>query len=230
MALAPDCVGCPVRSRHVDGPLDEENLVRLASVLARRNYREGQTLHVQGHPADRLFFIRSGAVRLSRQQSDGGEMLLDFVGPGGVIGLGALFGAEHVDTATACGEVSCCTAPAATLRAMLPEQPGVAVALLKMLRDDVDRLRERVAELASWPAEQRVARFLLETLPAWRANVTRFTQTEIARSLALAPETLSRILTDFRQRRWIEGQGPRLAVLEAEPLSRLAATGRSPAS
>lgn len=228
MALAPDCVACPVRSRHVDGPVDDDSLVRLSSVLARRSYREGQTLHVQGHAADRVFFIRAGAVRLSRQQGDGGEMLLDFVGPGGVIGVGALFGAEHVDTATACGEVSCCTAPAATLRGLLPDQPGVAVALVRMLRDDVDRLRERVAELASFPAEQRVALFLLETLPAWRASVARFTQTEIARSLALAPETLSRILADFRQRRWIDGQGPKLRVIETEPLARIA--GRTPAS
>lgn len=220
------CLRCPVRTRHVEGPATDEDLARLSSVVTHRRYRGGQTLYIEGHRAEHVFFVRVGAVRLTRLEHDGAEMLLDFVIPGGVLGAEALFGAEHSATATAAGILVCCTVPATVLRDLLRSQPGVALGLLRLVHEDLDRLRSRVAELAAWSAERRVARFLLKTLPEWRVHVREFTQADVARSLALAPETFCRVLADFRQRDWIAGHGRTLTVLQEEPLSSLVmATG-----
>lgn len=222
-----DCKRCPVRTRHLEGHANDDDLARLASVLSGRSYRASQTLALEGHPAEQVFFLRAGAVRLTQVQPDGSELLVDFVTAGGIVGAEALFGSEHAVTATACGPLVCCTARADTLRAALPTQPAVVLALLREASEELARARSRATEFATWPAEQRVARFLVETLPTWRAHVREFTQADMARSLALTPETLCRVLGDFRRRGWVNGRGSALGILEEAPLARLAAVGRS---
>ncbi len=222
-----NCTNCPVRARHFEGPENASSWVTVSAAMTRRTYRAGQTLCVQGNGAERVFFVRSGSVRLTRVLADGSEILLDFLGSGGVIGANALFGGDHATTATACGTVQCCTATATSLRLLLPEQPGLALALLRLLGEDADRLRGQVAEFASRRAEERVARFMVQTLPQWLASAHGFTQGDVARSLALTPETLCRVLADFRKKMWISGQGRRLQVLQAQPLLKLAAISAS---
>ncbi len=203
-----------------------ESLRAVAKAVSVRTYRDRQTLCVEGHDAERVFFIRAGAVRLTRVEPDGSEILLGFVGPGGALGIEALFSNETSTTATACGVVDCCTASVADLRSLLPANPGLLLALLRMVHEDLVGLRARVAELSSWNAEQRVARFLVETLPIWQSMVPAFTQADVARSLALTPETLCRVLGEFRQLNWVRGQGRSLAVLEREELEQIS-VGRS---
>lgn len=82
-----DCSRCPVRARHVDGPESEANFAKLAAVLRPCRFRKGQTLLVEGHLSERVIFVRSGTIRLTRVMPSGEDMLLDFVGPGGVVGL-----------------------------------------------------------------------------------------------------------------------------------------------
>lgn len=224
MALAeasPECGRCPIRARHFEGPDGLAGHARLASIVSRRRWRDRQPIFVEGHPSDQVFFVRAGAVRLTRLQPDGTEVLIDFVGAGGVVGLESLFAGENDVTASACGTVACCTANARDLRALLPESPELAMALLRISREDVGGMRARFADVTSAPAEQRVARFLLSTLPVWRAQVPGFTQLDIARALGLTPETLCRVLAHFRRCEWVHGQSHKLTVLDAEPLIRL---------
>ncbi|MEI8255585.1 MAG: Crp/Fnr family transcriptional regulator [Deltaproteobacteria bacterium] len=221
--LTPDCGRCPIRARHFDGPEELAGHARLAAVVARRQWRDRQTLFVEGHQGEHVFFVRSGAVRLTRLQPDGAEVLIDFVGAGGVVGLESIFSGENDVTATACGVVACCTASASDVRGLLPTTPGLAVALLRISHADVGGLRTRFADVTSAPAEQRVARFLLGTLPVWQAQVPGFTQMDMARALGLTPETLCRVLAQFRRRQWVHGQAHSLTVLDRERLQQLSA-------
>ncbi len=214
----PDCGRCPIRARHFDGPEELAGHARLAAVVSRRQWRDRQALFVEGHRGQHVFFVRTGAVRLTRLQPDGTEVLIDFVGAGGVVGLESIFAGDNDVTATACGNVSCCTANAADVRSLLPATPGLALALLRMSSEDVGGLRSRFADVTSAPAEQRVARFLLGTLPTWQAQVPGFTQMDMARALGLTPETLCRVLAQFRRRQWVRGQARNLSVIDKEQL------------
>lgn len=217
-----DCRTCPVRTRHFDGLGDDDAVGQFSGLVQRLVYRDGQTLCVEGHEADRVFFLRAGSVRMSRVHPDGAEMLLDVVGAGGAVGLSALFGDRHTVTATAVGSVQCCAANAATLRGLLPSQPGIVRTLLRMLGETADRMCDRVAELAGLSADQRVAGFLLKVLPLWQVQGHKFTQADMARALSLTPETLCRILGEFRQRDWIGGQGRTLRVFQPTALAGVA--------
>jgi CRP-like cAMP-binding protein len=117
--------------------------------------------------------------------------------------------------------VWCCAVPRAEMRELLLASPGLSLALLRMTHKGLDDLRSRFADVTS-PAEQRVARFLVGTLKDWKSNVPGFTQMDIARAVGLTPETLCRVLAQFRQRQWIDGRARGLTVTDAVPLMRLA--------
>lgn len=219
-----DCARCPVRALHFDGPEESAGQAKLATVAVRRKFRDRQTLFIEGHPASHVFLVRTGAVRLTRLLPDGSEVLLDFVSAGGAVGLDSLFASEHDATAIASGQVWCCAVPRADMRELLLASPGLSLALLRMTHKGLDDLRSRFADVTS-PAEQRVARFLVGTLQDWKSNVPGFTQMDIARAVGLTPETLCRVLAQFRQRQWIDGRARGLTVTDAVPLRRLARTG-----
>ncbi|MEI8257349.1 MAG: Crp/Fnr family transcriptional regulator, partial [Deltaproteobacteria bacterium] len=200
-------------------------LARLAAIGVPRTFHDGQSLFVEGDAASQVFILRTGAARLTRMLPCGTEFLLDVVPPGGVVGLESLHVRERNATASACGELSCSAVTADAARELLLARPELSLALLRIAHSGIDELRSRYVDITASQAQHRVARFLLNTLPVWRSNMPRFTQLDIAQALGLTPETVSRVLSRFRQKRWILGRSRTLKVADAAALERVARKG-----
>ncbi len=213
------------RAPHADAPGGGASLAKLAAIGVPRTFRDGQTLFVERHPTTQVFLVQSGAARLTRALPGGAEFLLEVVAPGGIVGLDALHVREHHATASACGELSCSAVTVDALREVLLATPELSFALLRMVHSGLDELRSRYVDVAASHAQHRVARFLVSTLPVWRSNMPRFTQLDIAQAVGLTPETVSRVLSNFRQKRWILGRSRTLTVVNTGALERVARMG-----
>jgi CRP-like cAMP-binding protein len=71
----------------------------------RRTIQPAQVLCRTGEPADRLFLLRKGRVRLGRLSSTGREVVLGILGPGDMFGLGSVLAAnvDYIGTAEVMG-------------------------------------------------------------------------------------------------------------------------------
>lgn len=179
--------------------------------IARRHAAR-RTLYLEGDAAERLWFVRDGAVLLSRGAADG-EAVQAVRWPGALIGLEALGARRYRDTARVAGDATLCGASRDAVLAWLGHDTP-ALALLRhvalQLADDPTR--------PSGPARGRVARWLLEEADATR-ELARQT---IARLLDLAPETLSRVLAELAAAGVIRLTRRSLAVLRPDALARIA--------
>ncbi len=80
--------------------LEEPQLVALWPRLRERRLRKGEVLFREGDPGEEMFFIRSGAILVSKQVSGRVEKILNRFEAGGMFGEMSIFGDEAKRTAT----------------------------------------------------------------------------------------------------------------------------------
>lgn len=160
----------------------------------------GAVLHVAGEAIERIWFIKSGAVLVTRsmdeEQVEGTPWAIRRAGS--FLGLEGLVRPEHHESARALTEVTLCGAPREAVEGWL-ESRGAAS---RVLLDAVLRSGARERPLrgnADGTAPQRAAAWLLKHSPQTASR--HVPRRVLAGLLGMRPETLSRTL------RAIEGQG-----------------------
>jgi CRP-like cAMP-binding protein len=199
---------------------------------ATRLLGRGQTLARQGEPADALYLLEFGLLKLVQVTPDGHELIVRFVGPlepfGGVV---ALEGATYPVTALAVEPTRLLVWPRATLVALLARDPQVRTNLLREMTAHMTDALTRVRELATERVGQRLAHTLLrlgrqvgETTPEGLMLGHPLTRQELAELTGTTLYTVSRILSRWQAAGVIESRGRRLLVRSVARLQDLAET------
>ncbi len=106
--------GHPIFGREMDelhqfrifAELDVGDLDAITRIAYVREFEAGQELTMEGAPADRLYLFLSGKAAVRMRGSDGGEVRLFDLGPGELLGWGAVM-EPHLYTASACTVEPC---------------------------------------------------------------------------------------------------------------------------
>lgn len=198
----------------------------LAEIAELRWVDRGEHLHMQGDPVRSFFVILDGAVKLSRVAANGRVMVIDFRGPGQLIGGRGIVGqTEQVDDARAIEDTLVAAVPAAPAIDFLSQRPAAIMALARYLAARLDARERKVAALSTKRVHQRLAEGLLElghTL-AVRSDGrqvinARLTQAELADWIGTTRETASTLLNELRRAGHIEIVGRRIHLLDPRAL------------
>ncbi|WP_405017871.1 Crp/Fnr family transcriptional regulator [Kitasatospora sp. NBC_00070] len=97
-------------------------------------WRRGTVLMREGEPADRVLLLERGLVKITSESATGYTSLLALRGPGELVGeLSCVDGGPRSATATAMGSVAGVAVPVARFEALLGQQDGLALAVLRMV-------------------------------------------------------------------------------------------------
>jgi len=226
---------CAECRQAIDCPLHEEHGAASHSVCHTRVrvVHHGECLFRAGDPVDAVYRVRSGMVKSTLTGGDGGEQVTGFFGPGDWLGLDALDGAAQRSDAVALDTASVCVIPFTALRERLARSPRAARILLDAASRRLARKEDLHLTLAKDNAARRLAGFLLD-LSAQRAGAgldaghvaLAMSRGDIASYLALAVETVSRLLTRMHRAGVVEVHRHHVQVIDAAALARTA--GREP--
>ena len=204
---------------------------RLAAQGVTRRFRRGTYLFHQGDEAPDVYFLVSGRVEISSLSSDGHRQLhttLDvpqFFGELGVLGdqprSAAALALEDSEAWRASGPV---------LLDFLIEEPTAARALLRALARQVLSQEAFVEDLLYLDLKGRVAKRLLQLvspsldeLPADGAVLPSIvTHADLASLCGGSRENVTRILSDFQRRGFVERDGKRFVLKKISGLAKLA--------
>ena len=115
--------------------LDDRVRRRLAQIGKRRTYAADEAIVKEGSTGTALYVILSGRVRVERGGNQVGEL-----GPGDFFGELALIEDEPRSASVlAVDETECLLFPAWEFRALLDEQPQIAVAIMRALIERIHR-------------------------------------------------------------------------------------------
>lgn len=179
--------------------LSEEDALWFLERGRHADYPKGSLLFQHGDPADSLFLILEGWVKIYQDNAEGDQTVL------AVLTRGDTFGEESVVKGRAypCNAQSisrhmrCLILPAAALREKVRAEPDIALSMISALSDQVNRMGFLLAFYSNLTSSQRVAAFVLKlALENGGAQTVQFPYNKlmVAARLGMQPETFSRAL------------------------------------
>jgi CRP/FNR family transcriptional regulator, cyclic AMP receptor protein len=124
-------------------------------------YRDKQNIYTQGEPANTLFYIQKGGVRLSTRRNNRPAAVTAVLGVGDFFGDLCLAGYPlRMCTAVALTASTIRTIKKAKMIQMLRKKNKTSVSLLAQLLSSIKNYRDHVADLLTSSAEQRLAHVL----------------------------------------------------------------------
>jgi CRP/FNR family transcriptional regulator, cyclic AMP receptor protein len=211
--------------------LEEDDRRELEARAGRRRFKPGSTLTQEGARGSEVFVVVSGRVKVTVTTPEGREIVLQFCGPGELVGeFSVIDRGSRSGTAEALEPVEALAISAADFRALIHKRPGFAVALLRNLVRrfrDSDRMR---VEFAAAQTLGRVAARLVELVDRHGepfdggiAITLPLSQEELAGWTGSSREAIAKALHTLRDLGCIRTERRRIIVLDEEELRRQAA-------
>jgi CRP/FNR family transcriptional regulator len=198
------CSFCEARPFSVCKAVPEADLALLADASTVVKLGKGEVLVREDDPADSLFNVTAGALKIYKLLPDGRRQVLGFLFTGDFLGVGRRD--RYGFTAEALPPVRLSRFPRRKFMRLLDACPAFERELLCRASSEISAAQEQMLLLGRKTARERIASFLkavsarTERLGA-PADLIHLpmTRTDIADYLGLTTETVSRVFTDLRR-------------------------------
>lgn len=206
-------------------PLGADRLRALWAASVPRTYGTGETLRTAGTPARHLLVMLDGRVAATVPAADGRVVRVGaWTGPCALDKVAVLDGSAAGATLTALAPCRVRALPRAAFLPVLDDSAAVRGHVLRTLAAQAGALR-RLADVATLPAEARLAAWLLDAQDATGRAPLPGTQQDLADQLGVTRVTVNRALSRLRTLGLIrlDGRGavrvlaPDLLALRATP-------------
>jgi CRP/FNR family transcriptional regulator len=205
--------------------LSRDELERISRVSVARSFPAGVRVFHEGDHSDACYLVRKGDLRVTREHPDGRAIALATLGEGDIFGELAMLDGEarsaSVETLT---DSELLALPAADVRRLLADHPGISVKLIAALTKRLRETNERVARQSFQTVPSRVAGVLNqliaeESASAGRQGITiRMTQADLAQLAGTSRESVSRFLATLERAGVVRVGRGRVTVVEPRRL------------
>lgn len=202
--------------------LDHNEMMKITLRSTHKNFKKGEIIIHDGDPLDYLYIVHQGRVKIYQLFSNGKEQLLRILEPGEFMGEMALFTEKNMDSyAETMEKTEICAIHRDDMQELMNEYPTIAIKILEQFSNRLDSTEKLVGELSSKDVEMRAATYLVELAEKndSREIVLPMSKKELASFLGTTQETISRRLSTFETKGWIQQKGHRnVNIIDMEAL------------
>ncbi len=204
--------------------LDAQDVQELLKGTREIHFKRGEILFSKGDPSTGFYSIIRGQIKLALPSSQGGEKVLEIMGPGQSFGEAVMFmDAPYPVFAQALCDGSGLHIAKAVLFTALARDPQLARKMLAGMSMRLHSLIHDVEAYTLQSAKQRLVAYLLQRV----ANENKLSalvnlptsKTVIASRLNLTPETLSRVLHSLSEAGLIAVKGRQITIPNLKQLA-----------
>ncbi|MGY4386116.1 CRP-like cAMP-binding protein [Pedobacter sp. UYP24] len=200
--------------------IDGKGMEELKSFIAARkirNVKKKQIIYYEGDTVNGIYLVTAGKVKAFKVADDGRELLIGMYAADEYFGVAALLAGEnYTDTTEAVENTSICLLPKELMDRLLNKFPDVASRFIKILANNVLDKEQQLLQLAYHSVRKRMAEVIirLENVNLGANNNTLdISRDNLAAMAGIATETVSRMLSDFKDEGLIERKGSYITVL-----------------
>ena len=190
----------------------------------------GKTIFFPGDPAERVYLIRRGAVRLSRVYESGEEITVALLRENSLFGVLSLLTGQRSDRfyhSVAFTRVEMVTAPATSVRKAIEADTSVGLLLLQGLSSRILQTETMIETLTHRDMSSRLVSFLLVLcrdfgMPGSQGITIdlRLSHQAIAEAIGSTRVTITRLLGDLRNSGLVEIDRKKITVLDPIALAK----------
>lgn len=205
------------------GSLPQEALTNLLRSALTRRLGRGEHLFDQGDESHTLFIVLSGHIKIGLTAANGKELILDYLGPGSVIGEIGLFDRQPRSAAAVAAEpAELVELRRRDVQPFLERQPALALRLLETMARRIRRTNSLVEGDRALPMAARLARCLLRLTGPSGGMRFRVSQTELGEFAGISRENVNRQLQDWDVHRLVSLNHGQVAIEDRASLAAIA--------
>lgn len=174
----------------------------LLKASATQDYTRGESIFLQGDPAEFIGIVLEGWVKLFRIKPHGAEVVIGVFARGDSFAEApAVTEAPYPVSASAVTECRLQMIPSRILVELMDRDPAVTRAILSATLVQLHGLVDQIEQLKAQSGAQRVAQFLLSLAPVLSGPCTLtlpYNKALVAARLGMKPESMSRALARLR--------------------------------
>ena len=189
------------------------------------SFRKTDVIYREGEEPHSLYFIKSGRVKISKNNLEGKEFVSNIMGSGSFIGHHAILEkTTYHEDAFALDDSVLIYVPIQKINAILKVDPSVAVDLAKLLNKKLEESEERLVSMAYDSVRKRTADVLIRLEEKFKNHdheekvEIKITRDDLAALVGTASETVIRVLRDFKDGKILEVKGRTIQILDIEKL------------
>jgi CRP/FNR family cyclic AMP-dependent transcriptional regulator len=201
--------------RRKSGGFDPEAFLRQAGAAYTPTLlRNKQLIFSQGDPADTVYYIQKGRVRISTISKQGKEATLALLGEGDFVGEECIANSHHrrLTSATAIAEGSVLSIPKHIMIALLKTEHGFSEMFVAFLLSRNANFQEALADQLFNSSEKRLARILLQLAQVGKSGtqetvVPKISQEMLAEMVGTTRARVNFFMNRFRKMGFVEYNG-----------------------
>jgi CRP/FNR family transcriptional regulator len=204
--------------------LQDRDLASIKNLFFEKTAERGEMLALEGDPAEELYFVASGVVKVLKTSPEGREQILSIVRPGESFNDVPVFdGGPNHASAQAMGPVVLYGIHKADLETTIAKHPRLALNVSMVLASRVRNLVSLVEDLSFKQVIGRVARILLENSGDRSGPRPQLTQQDMAAIAGTAREVVGRSLKALEEKGAIRLEHRRIVIKDKEALRQIMA-------
>ncbi|TDQ76385.1 response regulator [Sphingobacterium yanglingense] len=193
-----------------------EKLIDLISQCKIRHIKKKQMLYYESDHSQWLYLLIEGCIKTLKLTDDGRQMITGLYKPKSFIGLDTLLLDDPwLESAEATQNSSLYFISKSAIIDLLNEHVELNQHFIKILSANLHEKEDQLIELAYESVRKRLAQVLVrlnkDAVPIDQLDICR---DELAGLAGIAIETVSRILTDFKERGLIERNGSQIQIID----------------
>jgi CRP-like cAMP-binding protein len=204
-----DCLACDGRENSFFAGLSPDAVATLHVDVDNTGLPSGALLYQPGVPAEHLWILRTGAVKLTAFSWNGEPRIVRILKPGDVAGIEGLLTGSYAHTAVTAGVVRACRMPIRAIRRLCLEHAGFQWGLMHKWQAALRETEQWLVDMTSAGATARVrmARLLLRLRDGDSNRIFSFSREDLGLMLGTTIETASRIIAAFLRERLLIKRG-----------------------
>jgi len=200
--------------------LESAEMETVSRLMIERNAEKDEIIWLAGEPANELYFVVSGAVKLFITSCEGKEQILKLTRPGESFGDIAVFDGDfHPVSAQATTKSVFYTIRRTDLEDLLWQSPRFARNAINVLAEKARHCMSLIEDLSFMNVDGRLAKILLEhggdTASRQQLQLSR---RELAAMVGTVRETVGRALKSLEEEGIVSLDGRHIVITDAEAL------------
>ncbi len=206
------CSTCSLSELCFPHSMDSIGLDQLEQIINRGSTaKAGDFLYREGDPCKAIYAVKTGSIKTTKQNVSGESQIVGFHLSGELLGFDGFATDKHECSAQLLETTSVCELPLDSLEALSASIPTLQHQMRRIMGLEVKSDHELLLLLGKMNADEKLATFLLNMSSRmkqrhWKElefNLTMPRQ-DIANYLGLAVETVSRLVSQFQDKGFIE--------------------------
>jgi CRP-like cAMP-binding protein/CheY-like chemotaxis protein len=203
----------------------KDGLAALKKIIEERKariFKKDQVIYYEGDRGNGLYLLVSGKVKCIKLAEDGRELMTGIYAADDYLGINAMLSNEaYADTATALEDSLLCLIPKEQLEELLNLYPEVAREFIKLLANNIREKEDQLLQMAYNSVRKKMAEALLRLQRQSGTDNFKIAREDLAAMAAMATETVSRTLSDFKAEGLIEKTGSTITILDLPKLTKM---------